>query len=100
MSNSMNSFELLKKKLNDLAITADYYEHVPIFTAEEGIKHTSNIPGVAAKNLFLRDKNNQFWLVVMPHYVKLNIKKLATLINAPELKFAKPEQLLHYLGIT
>lgn len=96
----MTSFELLKKKLNDLAITVDYYEHMPIFTAQDGIKYTAHIPGLAAKNLFLCDKTNQFWLVVMPYHLKLNIRKLATLIEAPELQFAKPEQLLQYLGIT
>lgn len=96
----MNSFELLKKKLGDLAITVDYYEHMPIFTAQDGIKYTAHIPGLAAKNLFLSDKTNQFWLVVMPYHLKLNIRKLATLIGASELQFAKPEQLLQYLGIT
>lgn len=96
----MNSFELLKKKLSDLAIHVNYYEHMPIFTAEEGIKQTAHIPGIAAKNLFLRDKKNQFWLVVMPYYVKLNIRKLAIAIGTAELQFAKPEQLLHHLGIT
>lgn len=95
----MNSFELLKKRLNDLAIDVDYYEHIPIFTSEEGIKYTSHIPGVAAKNLFLRDKKNQFWLVIMPYYVKLNIRKLAAIIEVSELRFAKPEQLLVCLGI-
>ena len=96
----MNSFELLKKKLNDLAINVNYYEHMPIFTAEEGVKHTSHIPGIAAKNLFMRDKANQFWLIVMPHYLKLNIKRLATLLDTSELQFAKPEQLMKFLGIT
>ncbi|MBP6256575.1 hypothetical protein KA405_02375 [Patescibacteria group bacterium] len=34
----------------------DYYEHIPIFTVEEGeaIKHS--IPGKHTKNLFLSDK--------------------------------------------
>ncbi len=96
----MNSFELLKKKLNDLAINANYYEHRPIFTAEEGIKYTAHIPGIGVKNLFLRDKNNQFWLVVMPYHLKLNTRKLAPHIGTTELQFAKPEQLLEQLGIT
>jgi Ala-tRNA(Pro) deacylase len=96
----MDSFDLLKKRLDDLAINVTYYEHEPIFTSEEGIKYTAHIPGIAAKNLFLRDKNNQFWLVVMPHYLKLNIKKLAQILGITELKFAKSEQLLQYLGIT
>ena len=96
----MNSFELLKKKLSDLAIHVDYYEHMPIFTAQEGIKYTAHIPGIAAKNLFLSDKVGQLWLVVMPYYLKLNIRKLANHLDASELQFAKPEQLLQYLGIT
>ncbi len=96
----MHSFEDLKKKLDDLGIAVHYYEHMPIFTAEDGIKYAAGIPGLAAKNLFLRDKENQFWLVVIPYYKKLNIKKLAALIEASELQFAKPEQLLQYLQIT
>ncbi len=96
----MNSLELLKKKFADLAITVNYYEHAPIFTAEDGIKHTATIPGLAAKNLFLCDKTNKLWLVVMPYYLKLNARKLAALSGASELQFAKPEQLQQYLGIT
>lgn len=96
----MNSFELLKKRLSDLAIHVDYYEHKPVFTAQEGIQYTSHIPGLAAKNLFLRDEKNQFWLVVMPYHLKLPVRKLASFIHAPELQFAKPEHLLDYLGIT
>jgi Ala-tRNA(Pro) deacylase len=96
----MNSLDLLKKKFADLAISVGYYEHAPIFTAQDGIKHTANIPGLAAKNLFLCDKTNKFWLVVMPYYLKLNVRKLAAFIGASELQFAKPEQLLQHLGIT
>lgn len=96
----MHSFELLKKKLSDLAINVKWYEHQPIFTAEEGIKYTSHIPGVGVKNLFLRDKNNQFWLVVMPFHLKLNTRRLAVNLGVSDLQFAKPEQLMQYLGIT
>lgn len=96
----MNSLEQLKKNLNDWAIVVDYYEHEPIFTAEQGMQHTAHIPGLAAKNLFLYDKNNQFWLVVVPYNIKLSVRKLAALIGAPELRFASPEQLVHYLGVT
>jgi Ala-tRNA(Pro) deacylase len=96
----MNSIELLKERLATLGVSVDYYEHKPIFTFEEGIKYTAHIPGIAAKNLFLRDKKNQLWLVVMPYYFKLNIRKLATLIETSELQFAKPEQLLEFLDIT
>lgn len=96
----MNSFELLKKKLNDLAINVEYYEHKPIFTAQEGVEHIAHIPGIGVKNLFLRDKTDRFWLVVMLYHVRLNIKKLGILLGASELQFAKPEELLQCLGIT
>lgn len=33
------------------------HEHPAIFTSEDGEKYASHIPGLACKNLFLRDKN-------------------------------------------
>ncbi len=96
----MNSLELLKNKLMDLNISVEYYEHPAVFTAQEAIEQTSHIPGIGAKNLFLRDKAGQFWLVVVPHHMRLKIRKLASILGVSDLQFAKPEQLEQHLAIT
>lgn len=52
------------------------HEHPAVFTCEEAEKHCLNIPGIATKNLFLRDdKKKRYFLVVLPAKKQVEIKK-------------------------
>jgi Ala-tRNA(Pro) deacylase len=63
--------------LKDKQIEYKLHEHPAVFTCAEAEKHCSHIPGIASKNLFLRDQKKQrFFLVVMSAEKKPTLKKL------------------------
>lgn len=96
----MNQLEQLQRHLDTLGITVTYYTHPPFFTAQEGIEFTKHIPGMPIKNLFLKDDKKRFWLICIPFNKQLQIKAVAKQLEAPGLRFAKPDDLMHYLGVT
>jgi Ala-tRNA(Pro) deacylase len=86
--------EFLKSNSIDYVL----HEHAPVFTAEEVEK--LNIPGLAAKNLFLRDqKSTRILLVILPAAKKTDLKKLGKLTGAGKLSFVNAETLYSKLGV-
>jgi Ala-tRNA(Pro) deacylase len=51
------------------------------------------------KNLFLRDKKGEMWLVVAEEDRKIDLKALAARIGAGKVSFASAERLMQYLGV-
>ena len=51
-------------KLEALGIAQHTVEHPPVFTVEEAKALRGNLPGHHIKNLFLRNKKEEMWLVV------------------------------------
>lgn len=77
------------------------YEHPAVFTCEEAAVHCRHIPGLAVKNLFLRDRvGEQYFLVVLPAEKRLQMKDLAKCVGVKELRFGKPEELAELLQLT
>jgi len=85
--------------LQKLGIETKTYEHEPVYTVAQAYEICADIPGGHCKNLFLKDKNKQFWLVVALNTTRINLKKLAQKFSAPALRFASKDELLHYLGV-
>lgn len=74
------------------------HEHAQVFTGEELEK--LNIPGLAAKNLFLRNqKSTRFLLVILPATRKTDLKKLGETTGAGKLSFVNAETLYAKLGV-
>ncbi|MBI2632002.1 prolyl-tRNA synthetase associated domain-containing protein [Candidatus Pacearchaeota archaeon] len=92
--------EKLKKYLEKHNILYKIFEHPAVYTVAESDKVTKNIPGIRSKNLFLRDENNNFYLVSLPGEKRLNTKSLRKHFNLKELNFASPEELKEQLNIT
>lgn len=90
----------LSERFRHLGIEAVTYEHPPVFTVEqgEGFKHL--IPGGHTKNLFLKDKKDQLWLVVALSTTEIDLKWLPKRINGARLSFGSAELLLDILGVT
>lgn len=80
-------------------ITYTLWQHEPLITVEEARKVLSDVSGAHCKNLFLKDDNGKFWLIVASIETAIALKKVAKKIGAPGLRFAKPELLLYYLGV-
>lgn len=81
-------------------LSFDYYEHIPIFTVEEGesIKHT--IPGKHTKNLFLTDKKWGFYLVSIEAHKRFPVNAFRKHLWLKDLSFGSPEQLFEKLSLT
>jgi Ala-tRNA(Pro) deacylase len=86
-------------RLNELGIATETSEHPPVFTVEEAKALRGQIPGCHIKNLFLKDKRDQLWLVVCPEDRAIELKTLPGLIGSARLSFARPELLREILGV-
>jgi len=51
-------------RLEELGIARRTVEHAPVFTVEQAKALRGDLPGHHVKNLFLRNKKEEMWLVV------------------------------------
>ncbi len=86
--------------LNTLNIAYETFEHEAFFTIEQARPVCATLPGGHVKNLFLKDSKKQFWLLLAHADTKVPLRLLAKKLKAPELRFAQPELLQQYLGVT
>jgi Ala-tRNA(Pro) deacylase len=86
--------------LATLGVETETARHPPVFTVEEARAHHGALAGVHTKNLFLKDKKGQLWLIVTAEDRAVNLKDLRQRIGAAALSFARPEVLSEALGIT
>jgi Ala-tRNA(Pro) deacylase len=89
----------LVKRLQELGIAHQTHEHPAVFTVEEAQRHCGHLPGAHCKNLFLKDKKGQLWLVVTLDGREVNIKALQKAMGAARLSFGKAELLMEVLGV-
>ena len=83
-----------------LGIAYEVHEHQPVFTVEESSQHTRFIKGAHTKNLFLKDKNGDFWLVTVPDEAQVDLKALPGAIGCGRVSFGKAEDMQRLLGIS
>jgi Ala-tRNA(Pro) deacylase len=87
--------------LVDKNIEFELYEHPAVFSVGECLEHTSNIPGVGTKNLFLRDKKKQnYALLFVKEDKRVNLEEISKHLNWSRISFASPEDLEKILGVT
>ena len=85
--------------LDELGIKTETVEHPPIFTAEEGKKWHDKIPGLACKNLFLKDKKDVLWLVCLPADKRAHLARIEKAAGSARVSFGKPELLQEVMAI-
>jgi len=90
---------VLYARLRDLGIAWKTYEHVPVFTVEESAAVSDAIPGGHTKNLFLKDKKDRLWLIVVRAHLRIDLNALAKALHAPRYSFGSAELLAATLGI-
>lgn len=73
----------------------DYFlhEHEPLFTVDEGKHISAKIAGAHSKNLFLRDKKKNYFLVSVLEHKRVDLKALSKLYGKGGLSFASAEEL-------
>lgn len=86
--------------LDELGITTTTHDHEAVFTVEESSKIKQDIPGGHTKNLFLKDKKGNFFLLVAEGSARIELNKVHGLIGASgRVSFGKPDMLMALLGI-
>ena len=82
-----------------LRIRALNYSHPPVFTVTEGLPFKGDIPGGHTKNLFLKDKKDQIFLVTALQDTVINLKALHEPLGSGRLSFGSPGLLQDVLGV-
>ncbi|MBJ6133347.1 prolyl-tRNA synthetase associated domain-containing protein [Ochrobactrum sp. Q0168] len=86
--------------LQNLGIEVTTVEHPPMFTVADSQGLRGEIPGGHTKNLFLKDKKDNFFLVTVEEDAVVDLKSIHQVIGAASrVSFGKPEKLLEYLGV-
>ncbi|GAA4526924.1 prolyl-tRNA synthetase associated domain-containing protein [Chelativorans composti] len=90
----------LMQFLESLGITVTTYTHPPVFSVSESHGISAQIPGAHTKNLFLRDRKDRHFLVVVEQDAVVDLKQLHHVIGASgRLSFGKPEKMMELLGV-
>lgn len=89
-------FDLLER----LAIAVVTHEHEAFFTVEDGREVKDRIPGGHTKNLFVKDKKDNYFLIVAEGDARIPMNAVHTRIGArSRLSFANAERLMQFLGV-
>ena len=86
-------------RLDQLGIAHRTVEHPPVFTVEEAKALRGDLPGHHIKNLFLRNKKEEMWLVVALEDRAIDLKRLGDVLGAGRLSFGSAERLKRTLGV-
>ena len=86
-------------RLDQLGIAHRTVEHPPVFTVEEAKALRGNLPGHHIKNLFLRNKKEEMWLVVALEDRAIDLKRLGDVLGASRLSFGSADRLKRTLGV-
>jgi Ala-tRNA(Pro) deacylase len=95
----MQSPQQLFARLEQLGIAQRTVEHPAVFTVEEAKALRGDLPGHHVKNLFLRNKKEEMWLVVALEDRAIDLKRLGEVLGAGRLSFGSAERLKRHLGV-
>ena len=98
--NSNDLINLLKGQ----EIKFKLYKHKPLISVKEAksvqaLLFPSNMYSVHIKNLYLRDKKKNNFLITCEQDKKIDLKLLKEKIKSDRLSFGSPERLYQYLGV-
>lgn len=91
--------EELLARLDELGIAHSTVAHEPLFTVEQSKALRGQLPGGHTKNLFLRNKKGQMWLVTCLEDRQVDLKALAAALEGGRFSFGSAERLMANLGV-
>ena len=92
--------EGLLSLLEDLNVKTTTLDHQPLFTVDDSRNVQENLDGGHTKNLFLKDKKGNYFLLTAEQDTQVNLKTLHKLLGgSSRFSFGKPEALLELLGV-
>ncbi len=86
--------------LDSLDIAHKTKAHAPVFTVLESASLRDEIPGGHTKNLFVKDKKDQFFVITVEENASVDLKTVHKVIGASSrVSFGNPEKMLEFLGV-
>ena len=85
--------------LKNINILYEEFSHEKLFTVEQSKKLRGKIKGRHTKNLFLKNKKNEFFLLSCAEEKIINLKKLRIVLETKSLSFASHNHLNEILNI-
>jgi len=82
-----------------LALSYQLHEHPPLRTVEDSQNHRGEMTGGHIKNLYLRDRKKNNYLVVAEETKDIDLKTLSDAIGAARLSFGSSDRLMEFLGV-
>ena len=95
MYNSFELIELLKKENCNIKV----HQHDALFTVQDSKKLRGEIKGAHSKNLFLKNKKNNFFLLTCEEADEVDLKKISKSLDLGNISFAKEEYLRQHLKV-
>lgn len=94
----------LLARLAELGIAVKTMDHDPVFTVEESQHLRGELPGAHIKNLFLRNRKEEMWLVTVEEDRRIDLKALGQKLTGAtggdaKLSFGSADRLMQYLGV-
>ena len=87
--------------LDSNGISYQRITHPAVFTCEQAERFRPKTEGVSTKNLFLADKKQvNFFLVMVACEKRLDIRQLRQQLGGAKLHFGSEARLLEFLGVT
>ena len=92
--------EALLDQLRSFGISVPTIEHPPMVTVKDSKAMRVTAGGAGdIKNLFVRNKKGQMWLITCQEDRQIDLKVLATALGAGRFSFASHQRLMLYLGV-
>ena len=75
------------------------YNHEALYTVNDSSEKRGEIKGAHSKNLFLKNKKNNFFLISCLENRQVDLKKMTKCLNLGNISFAKEDPLFKWLGV-
>lgn len=90
----------LEALLDRIGVAHRTLDHPAVFRVEEGLEIKAALPGAHTKNLFLKDKKGQLWLISARQDTVIPLNRLHPVIGSDRLSFGSAELMFETLGVT
>ncbi len=85
--------------LEQAGIAQATHDHPAVFRVEEGLDLRASLPGVHTKNLFLKDKKGQLWLISAAQDTVIDLKRAHRALGSDRLSFGNETLMWETLGV-
>ena len=96
----MQQCEAVYQALQNMGISYEVVDHPPALTTEEADRYIEGKEGVRTKTLFLSNKKNTaYYLLIMDDAKRMDIKKLSELLDEKRVSFASADRLMEKMQL-